>query len=191
MKNGGKHPGRSLWELWKDSLAASAAILTSLVLLDFILSHIFNYEHHASSIASQFTLQLPVVIFVLIAVPFATIYLTQRLTLKYTERRKRNLGLGLFIPAFIFTIIWFIAVEKWSLQGIWIWAIAAVLLILASIGWSMFVLMKPRQPEELPSKAKEKDEASNTPKHDKAKIIGLVALFALLLAIVLTRKKPK
>jgi uncharacterized iron-regulated membrane protein len=79
--------------------------------------------------------------------------------------------------------------EKWSPQGIWMWVVALVLLVLASAGWSMFLQRQPRQPEDLQRKAKEKSQVPDNPKDERAKIIGVVALLVLMLAIVLTRKK--
>jgi hypothetical protein len=189
MKNCGKQLGPYLWQLWKDSLAASAAILTFFAFLDVAFAYFFHYEHHVQSVVSQLSLWLPLSIFSLTTVPFVTFYVTQHIALKCTDRRRHNIGLGLFIPAFIGTIIWFIAMEKWSPQGIWMWVVALVLLVLASAGWSMFLQRQPRQPEDLQRKAKEKSQVPDNPKDERAKIIGVVALLVLMLAIVLTRKK--
>ncbi|MBL7208571.1 MAG: hypothetical protein ISS52_00590 [Dehalococcoidia bacterium] len=188
MKNGDKNPGLSLWELWKDTLALSAAILTFFAVLDVALAYFCGYEHHVQSVVSQLGLWLPLSIFAPIAVLFVSACVAQRLAIRCTERRRRKVGLVLAIVAFLGTVIWVIAMEKWSPQGMWMWIIALVLLVLVSAGWSMFL---QRQREERPSKAQERDEVPSTPKRQRAKITDLAALLVLLLTIALTRKKPK
>jgi hypothetical protein len=183
MKNCGKQLGPYLWQLWKESLAASAAILAFFAFLDVAFAYFLHYEHHVQSVVSQLSLWLPLSIFALTTVPFVTFYVTQCMALKCTERRRHNIGLGLFIPAFIGTIIWFIAMEKWSPQGIWMWIEALVLLVLASAGWSMFLQRQPRQPEEPLSKAQETEEVPSTPKPERAKIISPAALRDIIRAL--------
>ena len=191
MKNGDKDSGLSLWEWWKDSLALSAAILILFAILDAALARFCGYEHHIQSIVSQLHLELPVVIFVILAAIFVPAVVIQRLTMKWTERRKRNVGLWLAILAIINIIILFVATLICGPQGTWTSVAAGVLLILFSSGRSMFLQKQPQQREEPSSKAKETVKTPSARKPERAKIIDLAALLVLLLAIALTRKKPK
>jgi len=189
MKKGERQLGPDLWQLWKESLATSAAILAFFALIDITLAYFLHYEHHIQSVVSQLTLWLPLSIFVLATVPFVSATVAHRLTFKCTERKRRKVGIILTIVASLGIIIWVIAKQIWNPQGIWMWLVALVVLILASAGRGMFLQRHPLQSEKPPSKAKEREEAPSTPKPERAKIIGLAALLVLLLAIVLTKKR--
>jgi hypothetical protein len=170
MKKSEKQLGPDLWQLWKDSLALSAAILTFFAIIDITLAYFLHYEPHFQSFVSQLTLQLPAVIFGILAITFISVFVTQRLTMKYTERLKHNVGLCLAITAITSIIILFIATVKWGAQGTWTWVAAGLLLVLNSSGGSMLLPKQPRQPEEPLSKAKEREEVPNTPKPERKKI---------------------
>jgi len=80
-------------------------------------------------------------------------------------------------------------VQKYQIIGVIVFWISVG--IAALCRWLYLRCVRRHPPAEPPSKAQESDEVSSSPKHERAKIIGIVALFALLLAIALRRKKPK
>jgi len=184
MKNGGKNLGFSLWELWKNVLAAWAL----LVILIAVIPSIFGIEpidlDSMYQVKAYFALA-PIVI-------IASVYFSLNKTSHWTERRRNILICVLFASALILGVAWQILGETLRQHSIMLWALLSLIpLSLTTSAASMLPYKQPRQPEEPPSKAKEREKAPRTPKPERAKMIGLAALLVLLLAIVLTRKKPK
>jgi peptidoglycan/LPS O-acetylase OafA/YrhL len=175
---------RKYWELWKDVLAAWAAV--ALVIYSIALA--CGMKGIVEELLEQYKLYFLLSVFV----PYFSAFPLKINPSWWTKNRRRNLGYVLFALALISLIVWLIFAKTLS---IWAQALYSLIpLILFAIG-SVYAFMpmqrQPLQSEEPPSKAKKSEEAPSTPKPERAKIIGLAALLILLLAIVLTRKKRK
>ncbi|MBC8274765.1 MAG: hypothetical protein H8E40_07350 [Chloroflexi bacterium] len=182
MKNGGKNLAFSLWELWKNILAAWVLLL----ILIAVISSICGIEPIDLDSMYQVKAYFALAPFAIVA----SVYLSLNKTNHWTERRRNILICVLFALALILGIVWLILGEILRQYSIMLWALFSIIpLSLTTSAASMLPYKKPRQPEEPPSNTKEREEAPSTPKPERAKIIGLAALLILLLAIVLTRKK--
>jgi len=183
MKNGAKQrPG--IWQVWKDALAAWATI----AILIAVIASIFGI----APIDLDSLYQVRSYFLLAVFVPVGLAYLLLDKTSQCTESHRRMLGYILATLALISLIAWLTLGETLRQQSIWAWALCSLIpFAFFPSAISLLSHKQLRQPEETQSKAKEMEEAPSTPKHEGAKIIGFVALFVILLATVLTRKRRK
>ena len=172
---------RKYWELWKDGLAAWATIAIAI----YIIALVCGVEH----ILAQLLYQLQLFFLLTVIVTYILASFLLRKTSQWAESHRRSLGIGLATAGLILLIVWLIFAK---ILPIWAQALSSLIpLVLWTFGMLILFHKQPRQPGEPPSKVQEPNKAPSIPKPERAKIIGLAALSALLLAIVLTRKKHK
>jgi len=175
---------RKYWELWKDALAAWAAV--ALIIYSILLAC------GMEQVPVQLSYQLQLYFLLSVFFPFLAALPLKTKTSWWSKRRRRILAIICLALTLIFLIICLRYRQTLSISTQALCSIIALALgTIGSIYAFMPVQRQPRQPEEPFSKAKESVEAPSAPKPERAKITDLAALLVLLLAIALTRKKPK
>ncbi|MBM4447557.1 MAG: hypothetical protein FJ023_09505 [Chloroflexi bacterium] len=165
---------RKYWELWKDALAAWAAI----AIIFYIIALALGME----LIPAQLLYKLQLCFLISVFFPYLAALPFKIRPNWWTEHRRLTFAIVCVALALILLIVCVIyrqTLSTWPYIVIIALALGATAIVYAF----MPVQRQPRQPEEPPSKAKEREKAPRTPKPERAKIIGLAALRGMMRAL--------